>query len=101
MGIAAPLLLFLMACSLYAQTNCPTPEHSAPIPLALVSSPLMRVRLPLSQSVLTVPNRVDVDVKATLKASRVELWTGSNSGRGRPEPTKLNPIADWHQTPTR
>jgi len=76
MRIAAPLSLFLMACSLYAQTNCPTPDHSAPIPLALVSSPLIRVRLPLSQSMLTVPTRVQVDVKATLKPSRVELWTG-------------------------
>ncbi len=76
MRIAAPLLLFLMACSLYAQTNCPTPDHSAPIPLALVSSPLIRVRPPLSQSVLKLPTRVYVYVRATLKPSRVELWTG-------------------------
>jgi hypothetical protein len=76
MRIAAPLLLFLMACSLYAQTNCPTPDNSAPIPLALVSSPLIRVRPPLSQSVLKLPTTIHVYVRATLKPSRVELWTG-------------------------
>ncbi len=76
MRIDALLLLFLMAGSLYAQTNCPTPDHSAPIPLALVSSPLIRVRPPLSQSVLKVPTRLFVDVKATLKPTWVELWTG-------------------------
>jgi hypothetical protein len=77
MRIAALLLLFLMTGSLYAQTNCPTPDHNAPIPLALVSSPLIRVRPPLSQSVLNVPTQIYVDVKATLKPKRVELWTGS------------------------
>jgi hypothetical protein len=76
MRIAAPLLLFLIAGNLYAQTNCPTPDHSAPIPLALVSSPLIRVRPPLSHSVLKVPTQIHVDVKATLKPTRVELWTG-------------------------
>jgi len=72
MHITASLFLVLMACSLYAQTSCPTPDHSAPIPLALVSSPLIRVRPPP----LKVPAHVHVDVKATLKPSRVELWTG-------------------------
>src|SRR6266700_103959 len=76
MRIAAPLLLFLMAGNLYAQTNCPTPDQNVPSPLALVSSPLIRVRPPMSQSVLTVPTRVYVEVKATLKPLRVELWTG-------------------------
>jgi len=76
MRIGAPLLLFLMAGSLNGQTNCPTPDHNAPIPLALVSSPLIRIRPPLSQSVLNLPSRIHVDVKATLKPSRVELWTG-------------------------
>jgi hypothetical protein len=65
-----------MANSLSAQANCPTPDHNAPIPLALVSSPLIRVRPPLSQSALTLPADVQVDVKATLKPLRVELWTG-------------------------
>ena len=74
--IAVPLLLFLMGSSLYAQTNCPTPDHNAPGPLALVSSPLIRVRPSLSQSALTVPTRVYVDVRATLKPLSVELWTG-------------------------
>jgi hypothetical protein len=72
----AALLLFVMTGSLYAQTNCPTPDHSAPIPLALVSSPLIRVRPSLSQSALTVPTHVYVDVRATLKPLSVELWTG-------------------------
>src|SRR5438128_6118568 len=77
MRVAAGLLLFLMGRSLYAQANCPTPDHNAPIPMALVSSPLIRVRPPLSQSsVLKLPTRVHVYVKATLKPSRVELWTG-------------------------
>ena len=76
MHITASLFLVLMACSLYTQTSCPTPDHSAPIPLALVSSPLIRVRPPPSQSLLKVPANVHVDVKATLKPSRVELWTG-------------------------
>ncbi len=39
MRVAAGLLLFLMGRSLYAQANCPTPDHNAPIPMALVSSP--------------------------------------------------------------
>ena len=30
----------------------------------------------MSQSILTVPTRVYVEVKATLKPLRVELWTG-------------------------
>src|ERR1019366_8135954 len=76
MRIAAPLLLFLISGNLYAQTNCPTPDHNAPTRLALVSSPLIRVRPPLSQSVIKVPTRLFVDVKATLKPTRVELWTG-------------------------
>jgi hypothetical protein len=77
MRVAAGLLLFLMGRSLYAQANCPTPDHNAPGPLALVSSPLIRVRPPLlQQSVLKLPTRVHVYVKATLKPSRVELWTG-------------------------
>jgi len=76
MRIAAPLLMFLMGSSLYAQTNCPAPDHNAPIPLALVSSPLIRFRPSLSQSALTVPTRVYVDVRATLKPLSVELWTG-------------------------
>ena len=76
MRMAAGLLLLLMAHSLSAQANCPTPDHNAPIPLALVSSPLIRVRPPLSQSALTLPADVKVDVKATLKPLKVELWTG-------------------------
>lgn len=77
MRISAWLLLFLMAHGLSAQANCPTPDNNAPGPLALVSSPLIRVRPPLSQhAVLKLPTRVQVYVKATLKPSRVELWTG-------------------------
>jgi hypothetical protein len=76
MRIAAGLLVVLMARSLSAQANCPTPDHNAPGPLALVSSPLIRVRPPLSQSVLELPTRVHVYVKATLKPFRAELWTG-------------------------
>ncbi len=68
--------LFLITSMATGQTNCPTPDHNAPAPLALVSSPLIRVRPPLSQSVLNLPARVHVYVKASLKPSTVELWTG-------------------------
>ena len=81
MRIAAGLLLVLMARSLSAQVNCPTPDHNAPGPLALVSSPLIRVRPPLSQSGLKLPTQVQVYVKAMLKPSRVELWTGPTGTR--------------------
>jgi hypothetical protein len=77
MHISAGVLLVLVAHSLSAQANCPIPDLTAPAPLSLVSSPLIRVRPPLSQQpVLNVPTKVHVYVRATLTPSRVELWTG-------------------------
>jgi hypothetical protein len=77
MRVSASVLFVLAASTLFAETNCPIPDHNAPTPLALVSSPLIHVRPPLSQSTdLKVPTRIHVHVKATVKPLRVELWTG-------------------------
>ena len=68
-------ILFLLS-DLRAQTNCPKHDDKAPAPLALVSSPLITLQTGQSESVLNLPTRIYVDVKKTVKAYKVELWTG-------------------------
>jgi hypothetical protein len=74
----AVALAFLTFDASEAQTNCPTPDTKASPPTALVASPLITVRFrtEMKDSVLAVPNQVDVYVKSTLKPEKVELWTG-------------------------
>jgi hypothetical protein len=76
MRIATFLPIFLFIISLHAQTNCPNHDDKAPAPLALVSSPLITLNTGQSESVLNLPTRIYVDVTKTVKAYKVELWTG-------------------------
>ena len=77
MHIITVLPILILITNLNAQTNCPDHDHKAPAPLALVSSPLITLHTGQSESVLNLPTRIYVDVKKTVKAYKVELWTGS------------------------
>jgi hypothetical protein len=76
MRITSFLAILFLITNLHAQTNCPNHDDKAPAPLALVSSPLLTLYTGQSESVLNVPTRIYVDVKKTVKAYKVELWTG-------------------------
>ena len=69
-----PILLFIT--NLHAQTNCPNHDEKAPPPVGLVSSPLITLHTGQSELVLVLPTRIYVDVKKTVNAYKVELWTG-------------------------
>lgn len=70
------LAFLLLLTDLRGQTYCPNHDDKAPAPLALVSSPLITLQTGQPESVLNLPARIYVDVKKTVKAYRVELWTG-------------------------
>jgi len=71
------VVLWLTALSI-AQVNCPAVDRQGPAATSLVSSPRIRVQLkpPLSNNILSVPNRIQVLVKESLRPIKVELWAG-------------------------
>ena len=76
MRIITFIPILLLITNLQAQTNCPNHDEKAPSALALVSSPLITLHTGQPESVLNLPTRIYVDVKKTVKAYKVELWTG-------------------------